>query len=132
VAPAAIERLFGVDRGNRNEIGPGSKSHGMENDPGRLVRLLQQSVEVQVSETRMFRGVLLGFDKHLNVILNECEEYKLIGDEILSDPRGLIILRGINVQSVAANTLAMPRGREARSLWQMNIGTVSPLTRAPT
>jgi small nuclear ribonucleoprotein (snRNP)-like protein len=124
--------LFAADNSHRKAIGSVSKSQDMENDPARLVRLLQQGVEVQVSSTRMFRGVLLGFDKYLNVVLSECEECRFVGDEVLSQPRGLIILRGINVQSVAANTLAPPPSRAGRSVWQRNIGTVSPVAATPT
>jgi hypothetical protein len=79
-----------------------------------------------------FLDVLLGFDKHLNSVLKECEECRFRRDDVLLQPRGLIVLHWINVQRIAANTLAAPPGRDCRSLWQRNISTVSPVAAAPT
>jgi hypothetical protein len=105
----------------------------MENDPVRLVQLLQQSVEVQVYDTRMFRGVCASWLRQVSQRgLEGCEECRFIGNDMLSQPRGLIVLHWINVQSVAANTLAAPPGRDCRLLWQRNISTISPVAAAPT
>jgi small nuclear ribonucleoprotein (snRNP)-like protein len=101
----------------------------MEGDPARLVRFLNERVEVQLSEVRGFRGVLVGFDKHLNIVLKEAEEMRVIDGESRFEARGLIILRGIHIQSVGANVDPQPTARIGQSAWQAGIGTVNPFAR---
>jgi small nuclear ribonucleoprotein (snRNP)-like protein len=97
----------------------------MEGDPGRLVRFLRERVVVHLSEARAFRGVMLGLDKHLNIILGDAEEVRIIDGEARAEPRGLIVLRGINVQSVSADAEPLSSHAAAGFAWQAGVGAVS-------
>jgi small nuclear ribonucleoprotein (snRNP)-like protein len=89
-------------------------------------------VEVQVSEVRGFRGTLVGFDKHLNIVVMDAEEMRLIDGEPRFEARGLIVLRGIYVQSVGSGADPPPGTPAGRSAWQPGVGAVDPFARGST
>lgn len=81
----------------------------------KIGQLLNSRVKVTLQDGRVFIGQLLAHDKHLNFVLADCEEFRLLrrgannGD---SERRtlGLIVLRGEEVVSVSQETGAPPRG----------------------
>lgn len=95
----------------------------METGAGRLKQLLGARVEVRLSETRFFRGQMVGYDKHLNVVLKECEECRVFGGELRMEPRGLIVLRGVNVETIGAERAPVIRPGAGPSRWQPGVGT---------
>ncbi|KAL7639734.1 UNVERIFIED_CONTAM: hypothetical protein RMT77_009144 [Armadillidium vulgare] len=60
-------------------------------------------MKVTMQDSRTFIGVFKAFDKHMNVILSECEEFRRVrgkkGKEEKEEKRtmGLVLLRGENV-----------------------------------
>lgn len=86
----------------------------------RLETLLNFRVRVTTSNTSTFLGTLLSYDKFMNLVLVECEEFRLLkkskkyldqtkgGDidqsKVKEQKRllGLVILRGENIVSVVA------------------------------
>uniref|UniRef100_A0A7S4J3U3 Sm protein B n=1 Tax=Odontella aurita TaxID=265563 RepID=A0A7S4J3U3_9STRA len=77
----------------------------------KLLRYVEHRLRVTLSDGRSILGTFLAFDKHLNLVLSDAEEYRTLkrkGDrsavvEERQEKRtlGLIILRGENVVSIA-------------------------------
>jgi len=63
-----------------------------------LGRSLDKNVLVKLKGGRGLRGKLIGFDQHMNLILDEAEEIEE-NEEENSEPRklGMVIVRGDNV-----------------------------------
>ena len=102
----------------------------MEINQALLTRLLNGTVDVFLSETRYFHGVLIGYDKHLNIVLKDCSEIEISDGQRISKPRGLLVIRGINVKVVGADQLPPPPiVNKGSSIIQYGIGTVKPFTR---
>jgi hypothetical protein len=69
---------------------------------------------------------MMAYDKHLNVVLRDAEECRMIEGQMYHEPRGLIVIRGVNVQTIGADTLGLPDAQgSGNSLFQRGIGTVS-------
>jgi hypothetical protein len=88
--------------------------------------------ELQLSEVCGFRGILVRFDKCFNIVLKDAEEMRVIGCEPRFEFRGLIILRGIYIQSVGANIDLQSMVRVGQSSWQTGIGAGNPFARGST
>lgn len=78
----------------------------------KIGQLLNSRVKVTLQDGRVFIGQLLAHDKHLNFVLADCEEFRLLkrGDQSERRTLGLIVLRGEEVVSVSQETGAPPRG----------------------
>ncbi|AFZ79249.1 small nuclear ribonucleoprotein-associated protein B, putative [Theileria equi strain WA] len=71
----------------------------------RMQQWLQYTVRVTVKDGRKFVGTLIAFDKHMNLVLADCEEFRMTkgkeGKEI-KRTLGFILLRGENIVSFTA------------------------------
>ncbi|KAK8900418.1 hypothetical protein M9Y10_002745 [Tritrichomonas musculus] len=102
----------------------------MEANQALLTRLLNGTVDVKLSDTNYFHGILIGYDKHLNIVLKDCDEIQIIDGQTYQEHRGLMIIRGINVKLVHADQLPPPPIQNKKStLIQTGVGTVKPFTR---
>ena len=61
-----------------------------------LSKSLEQQVEIKLKGNRELRGKLVGFDNHMNLILENAEEI-MNSDETTLKKLGTIIVRGDNV-----------------------------------
>ena len=68
---------------------------------------IDHKVRVMIKDKRMMVGTLIGFDKHLNLVLSDTMEYWVISNKgqkgtkkEIRRPIGLIVLRGCNVISI--------------------------------
>mmetsp|Transcript_16326 Transcript_16326/g.23932 ORF Transcript_16326/g.23932 Transcript_16326/m.23932 type:complete len:169 (-) Transcript_16326:98-604(-) len=87
----------------------------------KLLRYVEHRIRVTLQDSRIVVGTFLAFDKHLNLVLSETEEFRTIrskGDrstvvEERQEKRslGLIILRGENVVSIAVEGPPPPEKR---------------------
>ena len=100
----------------------------MDYGAAKLKQLLQATVVVRLSEVRMFEGVLIGYDKHLNVVLKECWECRIIDGQLRKEPRGLIVLRGINVETIESVYIPPTRSSGA-NFFQTGVGSTAPFQR---
>jgi len=63
-------------------------------------------IRVTIQDSRMFVGTLLAFDKHMNFVLADTEEYRRIKsknqepDKEIKRALGLILIRGANIISL--------------------------------
>lgn len=79
----------------------------------KIAQLLNCRVKVALQDGRVFIGQLLAHDKHLNFVLADCEEFRLLkrgGSGTERRTLGMIVLRGEEVVSVSQESGAPPRG----------------------
>jgi len=101
-------------------------------------------MRVTISDTRILVGTFLAFDKHMNLVLGDCEEYRIIKAKKANEEReekrtlGLVLLRGENVISLSAEAPPAPRSRSLLARAGPGIGVpagrgmpVAPLAAAP-
>ncbi|SOV82520.1 small nuclear ribonucleoprotein-associated protein B, putative [Plasmodium sp. gorilla clade G3] len=73
----------------------------------RLETWLQYRVRVTISDTRYFVGTFLSYDRHMNIVLVDAEEFRKVKsqDNSLKEIKrvvGLILIRGENIVSFTA------------------------------
>lgn len=66
-------------------------------------------VRCTINDNRMLVGTFLAFDKHLNIVIADTEEFRRIKPKKKGDPEreikrplGLLVLRGENIVSISA------------------------------
>ncbi|KAL9189946.1 hypothetical protein ACHAXT_009621 [Thalassiosira profunda] len=89
----------------------------------KLLRYVEHRLRVSLSDRRTIVGTFLAFDKHLNLVLADAEEFRtlksnraaIVEERVEKRALGLIILRGENVVSVAVEGPPPPsaKGRVA-------------------
>lgn len=76
-----------------------------------MLGLINWRLRITLSDARQFTGQMLAFDKHMNLVLAECEEFRRVrqkkkGDEGPAQEQeikrtlGLVILRGESIVSL--------------------------------
>lgn len=83
----------------------------------KLDRLINCKVNILTRNKSSFIGTLLSFDNHMNLVLNDCEEFKTTKSrKEVKRFLGLIVIRGENVISVVMES-------------QPNLSTLKPQLR---
>jgi small nuclear ribonucleoprotein B and B' len=82
----------------------------------KMLQYVNWRMRIQISETRTLLGTFMAYDKHMNLVLGDCEEYRKIrgkdkGDREEKRMLGLVLLRGENVISLSADTPPPPAPR---------------------
>ena len=62
-----------------------------------LEKTLNQKLSLLLKDGRVLEGKLVGFDDYMNMVLEECEEYREESQRRL----GTVILRGNNIISIS-------------------------------
>ncbi|KAH7340249.1 hypothetical protein B0J17DRAFT_650510 [Rhizoctonia solani] len=83
---------------------PPSKSKG-----GKMLSLVNWRLKITLNDGRALTGQMLAFDKHMNLVLADCEEFRRVKskksdanvEQELKRTLGLIILRGETVVSIS-------------------------------
>lgn len=80
----------------------------------KFLQWINYRVRVDIQERRYLVGTLIAFDKHMNLVLKDCEEFRTVKipkakqaeagrkDREIKRMLGLVILRGENIITVSA------------------------------
>lgn len=89
----------------------------------KLLRYVEHRLRVTLHDGRSIVGTFLAFDKHLNLVLSEAEEFRILrksGAALLEERKerrtlGLVLIRGENVVSMAVEGPPPPSGNKSGS-----------------
>jgi len=90
----------------------------------KLLRYVEHRLRVTLHDGRSIIGTFLAFDKHLNLVLSEAEEFRVLRKSraALLEERterrslGLVLVRGENVVSLAVEGPPPPSGKSAAGI----------------
>jgi small nuclear ribonucleoprotein B and B' len=84
----------------------------------KLTQFINWRMRVTLSDTRSLVGTFLTFDRHMNLVLANCEEFRKIKNKATNGEEremkrvlGLVILRGENVISITVDSPPLPQKR---------------------
>ncbi|ORX72203.1 Sm-like ribonucleo protein [Linderina pennispora] len=76
----------------------------------RMMSLLNYRLRLTLADTRVMTGQMLAFDKHMNLVLGDCEEFRTVKSKSskgktqqIKRTLGLVILRGESVISISVD-----------------------------
>ncbi|KAI8369548.1 uncharacterized protein BYT42DRAFT_114205 [Radiomyces spectabilis] len=91
----------------------------------KMTNIINYRLRVTLSDSRVLTGQMLAFDKHMNLVLADCEEFRKVkpkgktaeGTAPLEQKRtlGLVILRGETIVSMSVDGPPPPSVDESRS-----------------
>ena len=97
---------------------------------------IDHKVRVTIADQRMLVGTFIAFDKHLNIVLAETEEYRILRPVKSTDPEreikrslGLIVLRGDNIISISAEKAPRQLENKVSDLHTVGPGKATPVAR---
>lgn len=106
-----------------------------------MLQLLNYRLRLTLQDGRTFVGQMIGFDKHMNLVLADCEEFRTVkqksGDAVEEKRAlGLIVLRGNTIVSMVVESPppvgdAMNRQSAAPQMMANMPGMARPGMRGP-
>jgi len=106
----------------------------------KLLRYVEHRLRVTLHDGRSIIGTFLAFDKHLNLVLSEAEEFRILrksGAALLEERTerrslGLVLIRGENVVSLAVEGPPPPSGKSAGGIAVASRGRGSSMSGMPS
>lgn len=97
---------------------------------------IDHRVRVTITDKRMMVGTFIGFDKHLNMVLADTEEHRLLKPKKKGDPQreikrpmGLMILRGDSIVSITAEQAPNMNLERKMDITSLGPGKSQPIVR---
>ncbi|KAG1251241.1 hypothetical protein G6F68_012376 [Rhizopus microsporus] len=90
----------------------------------KMANLVNYRLRVTMSDSRVLTGQMLAFDKHMNLVLADCEEFRKVKSKAKSNnpteqemkrTLGLVILRGETIISISIDGPPPPSIDDARA-----------------
>jgi small nuclear ribonucleoprotein B and B' len=89
---------------------------------GKMQQWINYKIRVTVQDRRDIIGQFMAFDKHMNLILGDAEEFRRVGgkgkgkeEKIQKRTLGLVLLRGENIVSLSVEGPPPPEVRSVAS-----------------
>ncbi|KAH7647039.1 hypothetical protein FG379_002730 [Cryptosporidium bovis] len=99
-----------------------------------MQKYINYRVRVTIQDDRVMVGELMAYDKHLNIVLSDCQEYRQIkkGEDSkeLKRSLGLIMLRGENIVTLVAES--PPKNQQNKQVEHNYAGNVQITGRGPS
>ena len=92
-------------------------------------------IRVTLTDSRVLIGTFLAFDKHMNLVLSETEEYSRIkaknkkNDKERKRSLGLVLIRGDSVISLSAESPPPENNNKRFNIDNKTIGVANPINR---
>ena len=100
---------------------------------------IDHRVRVTIADQRMLVGTFIAFDRHLNIVLADTEEFRVLKALKPTDPEreikrslGLLVLRGDNIISISAEKAPKQLEEKISELHHSQPGTAIPIARQAT
>ncbi|KAJ3298779.1 hypothetical protein HDU79_006822 [Rhizoclosmatium sp. JEL0117] len=80
------------------------------NKNSRILSLINHRLRITINDGRTLVGYMLAFDKHMNLVLSDCEEFRKLKGSTKEEKRtlGLVVLRGETVVSMSVESGPAP------------------------
>ena len=103
----------------------------MSGRQSKFLMWINYRIRVTIQDSRVLIGTFLAFDKHMNLVLADTEEYSRYkkNDKERKRSLGLVLLRGDNIISLSAESPPSQNAKRFSDVTHTGIGSSQPIGR---